>query len=107
MFSLKRTFSDLSLFRREYLRNRIGLFFALIFPIILILIFGAIFSGGNSSIQVYAQNQDNNSPTSVAFLNAMNVTGITQITIVPNNVNFSHYLLTHANSIGILIPSGF
>ena len=107
MFSLKRTFADLNLFRREYLRNRVGLFFALIFPVILILIFGAIFSGGSSTIQVYAQNQDNSSPASVAFLHAMNITGVTQITLVPNDVNFSHYLLARANSIGIVIPSGF
>jgi len=107
LFSLKRTFSDLNLFRREYLRNRVGLFFALIFPVILILIFGAIFSGGSSTIQVYAQNQDNSSATSVLFLNVMNSTNVTQITLVPSNVNFSHYLLTHANSIGIVIPNGF
>ena len=107
MFSFKRTFSDLNLFRREYLRNRIGLFFALIFPIILILIFGAIFSGGSSTVQVYAQNLDNNSTASVAFLHAMNSTNVTVITLVPANVNFTHYLLTHANSIGLVVPSGF
>jgi len=107
MFSLKRTFADLNLFRREYLRNRIGLFFALIFPVILILIFGAIFSGGSSTIQVYAQNQDNPSVASAYFLNALNSTNLVQITLVPNNINFSHFLLTHANSIGILIPKGF
>ena len=107
MVSFKRIFADFNVFRREYLRNRFGLFFALIFPIILILIFGAIFSGGSNTIQVYAQNQDNNSTASVAFLNAMNITGVTQITLVPTNVNFSHYLLSHANSIGILVPSGF
>lgn len=44
MASAKRIMADLRLFGRGYLRNRVGLFFGLIFPVILILIFGAIFS---------------------------------------------------------------
>ena len=60
MVSGKRIFSDFKVFSRGYLRNKFGLFFGLIFPVILILIFGAIFSGGSSgAINVYAQNQDN------------------------------------------------
>ncbi len=59
MVSVKRILADLSVFRRQYLRNRTGFFFALVFPVILIGIFGAIFSGGSSGpITVYAQNQD-------------------------------------------------
>jgi hypothetical protein len=48
MVSGKRIFSDFKVFSRGYLRNKFGLFFGLIFPVILILIFGAIFSGGSS-----------------------------------------------------------
>ena len=44
MGSGKRILSDFKVFSRGYLRNRFGLFFGLIFPVILILIFGAIFS---------------------------------------------------------------
>ena len=46
MVSGKRIISDFKVFSRGYLRNKFGLFFGLIFPVILILIFGAIFSGG-------------------------------------------------------------
>ena len=48
MASVKRTMADLRLYGRGYLRNSFGLFFGLIFPVILILLFGAIFSGGSS-----------------------------------------------------------
>ena len=59
MASGKRLLSDLRLFGRGYLRNVAGLFFGLIFPVILILIFGAIFSGNNTGeVTVYLQNQD-------------------------------------------------
>ena len=59
MVSGKRIYSDFKVFSRGYLRNKFGLFFGLIFPVILILIFGAIFSGGNAGkVNVYAQNQD-------------------------------------------------
>ena len=46
MVSAKRIASDFKVFSRGYLRNKFGLFFGLVFPVILILIFGAIFSGG-------------------------------------------------------------
>jgi ABC-2 type transport system permease protein len=95
-------------FRREYLRNRIGLFFALIFPVILILIFGAIFSGGSSgSITVYLQNQDASSPTSVAFINSLNSTKTIEVVSVDSSANLPQYLLAHSSSNGLIIPQGF
>ncbi|MHB8568460.1 MAG: ABC transporter permease [Nitrososphaerales archaeon] len=108
MPSVKRTFSDLNVFRREYLRNKTGFFFSLVFPIILIAIFGAIFSGGGGGpTTVYVQNQDSNSQISTAFMSAMNSTNITELIVVPVNVNFSQYLLDHSSSIGMVIPGGF
>ncbi|MFI5420792.1 MAG: ABC transporter permease, partial [Nitrososphaerales archaeon] len=107
MVSFKRIFSDLSIFRREYLRNRTGFFFALIFPIILILIFGAIFSGGSTGpIAVTAQNRDAG-PVGALFLRAMNSTNVTQISLLPNNESLPQYLQAHSGSVGILIPQNF
>ena len=72
MVSGKRIATDFKVFGRGYLRNKFGLFFGLIFPVILILIFGAIFSGGsNGTINVYTQNNDNG-PISSNFLTALN-----------------------------------
>ncbi len=100
-------FSDLNVFRREYLRNRIGLFFALIFPIILIVLFGAIFSSGNSGpINVYYQNHDSGQISS-QFLSALNQTKVVQVIRVDPSVNFTQYLLSNSFSEGMIIPSNF
>ncbi|MDA4130776.1 MAG: ABC transporter permease [Thaumarchaeota archaeon] len=107
MVSFKRIFSDLSIFRREYLRNRTGFFFALVFPIILILIFGAIFSGGGGGpITVHAQNHDTG-PVGTQFLRAMNSTNVTQIILLPNNQSLTQYLQSNSGSIGISISQNF
>ena len=59
MISGKRILADFKVYSRGYLRNRVGLFFGMVFPVILILIFGAIFSGNSSgTTTVYVQNQD-------------------------------------------------
>ena len=104
----KRILSDFKVFSRGYLRNRFGLFFGLIFPVILILIFGAIFSSSSTTINVYVQNQDTGpfaSPQmniAQQFLNQLNSSGVIQITLVPNSDNFTKYL---ADSISYLTAS--
>jgi ABC-2 type transport system permease protein len=114
MASGKRIFADFKVFSRGYLRNRFGLFFGLIFPVILILIFGAIFSGNsNGAINVYAQNQDAGpfaSPQmniASQFLSALNSSSTIKIITVPNSENFSKYLADHSSSDGIIIPENF
>ncbi len=106
MGGAKRFWADLVTFAHSYTRSRIGLFFGLAFPVILILLFGAIFSGnGSGTAQVYAQNLDNG-PVGSEFLGVLNQTGL-QITLVPSSQNFSQYLLSHSSSDGLVIPSTF
>ena len=114
MGSGKRILSDFKVFSRGYLRNRFGLFFGLIFPVILILIFGAIFSGsGTSAVNVYVQNQDTGpfaSPQmniAQQFLTSLNNSGTIKITMVPDSENFSKYLASQSASDGIIIPENF
>ena len=96
-------------FAKGYIRNPLGLFFALIFPVILILIFGAVFSNsGSSQVPLTVQNLDNNTPASVAFLQALNETGAVSVTVVSPNVgNLSTYLAHNDLSAGLVIPAGF
>jgi ABC-2 type transport system permease protein len=96
-------------FAKGFLRNPAGLFFSLIFPVILILIFGAVFSGtGTSKAPLTVENLDNNSPTSQAFLSALNSTGVLSVTVVPpQSDNFSTYLAAHSAVAGLVIPAGF
>lgn len=108
MANPRRIVSDLKIFARGYLRNKVGLFFSLVFPIILILLFGSIFSGGgNQPIQVYVQNLDPQGSASLQFIDALNNTGVVKPVLVDNSQDFSEYLLSHSASAGIQIPAGF
>src|SRR3990170_6532081 len=114
MGSGKRVIADLRLFGRGYIRNAAGLFFGLIFPVILILIFGAIFAGESSgTVTVYLQNQDTE-PISPPFMDisgnftqALNTTGTLNVQLVSASENFTKYLSDHSSSDGIIIPANF
>jgi len=96
-------------FAKGYLRNPLGLFMSLIFPVILILIFGAVFSNsGSAKVSLTVQNLDHGSPGSVAFLAALNDTGAVSIGLVAPDVgNLSTYLAQHGLGAGLVIPAGF
>lgn len=108
MGGTRRVLADLKVFVRGYTRSRIGLFFSLVFPIILILLFGAIFSGGNGGpINVYVENQDPGGVASQAFVHALNNNSTTKVTLVSQGQNLSQYLLAHSADQGVLIPQNF
>ncbi len=115
-FSFSRMSAELKVYARSNLRSREGFFFTLIFPIILILLFGAIFSGGGVSVAtVYVQNLDSG-PAGASFVAALNSTSnncspsaSTGLCLRPvaADQNFSQYLSSHSASDGIVVPSDF
>jgi ABC-2 type transport system permease protein len=111
MLSIRRVIADLDVTSRQFLRSRVGVFFSLIFPIVIMLIFGAIFSGGNGAVTAYVQNNDNAlgipTQTSAAFMSALNSTKVIQLVPVSPGTNFTQFLLSHSSSDGIVIPDGF
>ena len=111
MVSGKRIYSDFKVFSRGYLRNKFGLFFGLIFPVILILIFGAIFSSsGTGTIDVYAQNQDSGAfgqNIGESFLAALNESSTIRVITVNASDNFADYLAAHSAADGLIIPQNF
>lgn len=114
MASTKRILSDLKVFGRGYLRNKIGLFFGLIFPVILIALFGAIFSGNSSgTLTVYAQNQDTGPfltpqmDIASQLIYVLNHTGTMNIQLVSPSENFTAYLASKSAAEGIIIPANF
>ncbi len=104
-----RILADLKIVVRSYLRNPVALFFSLIFPIVLIALFGLIFSGaGNSPIPVQVLNLDHNSGTSQEFLSALNATNVVKIQFVDwNESKFAALLGQNDDPIGLVIPNGF
>jgi ABC-2 type transport system permease protein len=111
MVSGRRIFADFKVFSVGYLRNKFGLFFGLIFPVILILIFGAIFSGGGGgAVNVYAQNQDTGAfgqNIGDSFLTALNESSTIRVITVNGSENFVDYLAASSASDGIVIPPNF
>jgi ABC-2 type transport system permease protein len=96
-------------FAKGYIRNPIGLFFTLIFPIILILIFGAVFANtGSSAVPLYVENMDHNSAASIGFLAALNDTGAVQVNVIPTSSgNLSTWLAHNSEPAGLVVPTGF
>jgi ABC-2 type transport system permease protein len=110
MVSFRRIYVDFKVFSIGYFRNKFGLFFGLIFPVVLILIFGAIFSGESGPINVYAQNQDTGAfdqNIGNEFLTALNESSTMRVITVDVSENFADYLAAHSSSEGIIIPPNF
>ena len=92
---------------KSWWRSRGTVFWSLLFPIMLILIFGAIFSGtGSSSYTLYVQNQDHSSATT-QMLEGINKTGVLKITMVDDTENVTQYIKDHNIQALIVIPEGF
>lgn len=118
--SVRRTVADLKVFGRSYFRNIVGLFFGVVFPVIIIALFGAIFAGNGGAVTVYVQNKDSGplaAPQmniSAPFVAALNGTGINTNTtwlvtvqLVDPSENFTQYLAAHSASDGVIIPENF
>lgn len=97
-----------------------GLFFGVVFPVIIISLFGAIFAGNGGTVTVYVQNKDSGPVAvpqmniSAPFVAALNGTGINTNTTWPVTVqlvdpseNFTQYLAAHSASDGVIIPENF
>ena len=104
---MNRILADAKAFGKQYLRSRTGTFFALIFPVVIILLFGAIFSGtGSTTLPIYVQDLDH-TPTSNAFIFAMNRTGLLVYNPVPADANITDFIRANSVSLALLIPVGF
>jgi ABC-2 type transport system permease protein len=106
----RRVGADFLVFARGYIRNPVGLFFSLVFPIILIGLFGLIFSvTGTTATTVYTENLDHNSGASVAFLSALNQSAAVKIAVVSpvTNESFGTWLAQQGDTVGLIVPAGF
>ena len=106
---LRNIAADFRIVSRTYFRNPVALFFSLIFPIILISMFGLIFSStGGGTVTLVVLNEDHNSHDSVAFLAALNSTHVVTVQVVSvSTQNFSSYLGQNDQPTGLVIPDGF
>jgi ABC-2 type transport system permease protein len=105
---------------KNWMRSRTGLFFSIMFPILLLVVFGAIFSGvgGASQYSLFVQNLDlnaaNDAPTdlSATFIQALNNSETFSITEVPADANATEYARDALGPLGgnmriLVISKGF
>jgi len=100
---------------KEYLRNREALFFALLFPVILLVIFSAVFAGGSTEFTLYVQNNDlavDGEPTdlSTAYVDSLETTGPIDVKPVGADRNLSEWSReerTTDTQRVLVVPEGF
>lgn len=97
---------------RTWYRSKSTLFWTLAFPILLMLLFGAIFSVSNDPrFEFYIQNQDiisgEATPLSTTFITMLNETGVLNIKMVDSNENTADYIDEKGIEILLLIPVDF
>ena len=96
---------------KAFLRSKATLFWTLAFPIMLILIFGSIFSGmGEIEFELYVQNldgEDDQSEWSKIFLEGLENTGYINIKNVPKDSDVKSYMDENDIKRLVVIPENF
>jgi ABC-2 type transport system permease protein len=105
--NLKFIKTDLHLSIRSWLRSKGTVFWTILFPILLILIFGAIFSGQDDIEYSLAVQNFDETELSGQFINIMNESTFFEITTVKNNADIVNYMQENDFKIGLQIPSDF
>lgn len=104
---MSRILADLKAFGLQYIRSPIGAFFALIFPLILILVFGAVFSQ-TEDVEVPLPVQDlDGTNKSAEFMGILNSTGTLKVSMIPASVDIEEYIKDNSLPIALQIPEGF
>lgn len=97
---------------RVWFRSKHTLFWTFAFPILLMLLFGAIFSvSEDPRFTFYVQNQDlingEPSPLSATFVYMLNETGVLKLKMVDPAANTAEYIDEEGVKMMLLIPEGF
>ncbi|MDD1770807.1 MAG: ABC transporter permease [Methanomassiliicoccales archaeon] len=103
---MSRFLADLKSYARQYTRSKAGMFFTFIMPIMLMALFGAMFSQTTSAVSLPVQNLDDG-PASIQFLDALNQSGVVKVEMVPASADLGAYIKDHSLSIALKIPVGF
>lgn len=98
---------DLILSIKQWLRSKGTVFWTLLFPVLLILIFGAIFSSGTEvEFDLVIQDLDDSDFSEEFVSNLNNITGVNVIHL-DKNKDVVDYMLDEDKRVGLVIPEGF
>jgi ABC-2 type transport system permease protein len=105
--SVTRILAEVKSYGKQYMRNKSAAFFSFAFPVLMILIFGAMFgSGGVGKITIQVQNLDDGY-YSTAIMDMMNKTTLVTIKMIPSEVNLTNYIKDKSLDVAILFPADF
>lgn len=109
---MRRILMEFKGFMKIWARSRGTIFFTIAFPVIFILVFGAIFGQtGTSRFDLHLQNLDVVDGTltqlSEAFVDLLNQTDALNIIEVGRNVNVTDYIKEKGVMRLLIIPEGF
>ena len=105
--NLKFIKTDLLLAIRSWLRSKGTVFWTILFPILLIMIFGAIFSGANETKYNLVFQDLDGSTESANFTKFLDATKIFEIKKIGKNVDIADFMKEEDISVGLQIPEGF
>lgn len=104
---MSRLLADLKAFGTQYIRSPVGAFFALGFPVILILVFGSVFSQTSETVvPIEVQDLDGTSQ-SAQFLAHLNNTTVLELSMIPQDADLHEYIKEHSLPFALQIPEGF
>jgi ABC-2 type transport system permease protein len=104
---MNRILVDLKAAGKQYLRSKVGAFFTFVFPILLVLLFGAIFTASQSGkVTIPIQNLDEGM-YGAEFVKALNQTGLVNVKEVPADQNLTEYIKNNSLAVALFIPSDF
>jgi len=92
---------------KGWIRSRGTIFWSIVFPVMLILIFGAIFSGtDNPTYTIYVQDLDESS-WSQNYVDTLKNISVLEVENIPKEINIIEYIKEKDLRGALLIPKGF
>ena len=102
-----RMLADMIAFGKQYTRSTVTMFFAFAFPILLILIFGAIFTNvGSQKIDLHVQNLDQGE-FSEMYISFLENTTLFTLKEIPSDEDIESYISNNSLTVALYIPPDF
>ena len=92
---------------KGWMRSRGTIFWAIVFPVLLILMFGAIFSGSDNPTYTLEVQDLDNSTWSHTYLDMLENISILKIKTISNNATITEYIQENDLRGALVIPKGF
>jgi ABC-2 type transport system permease protein len=103
----KRVAANLSVNMKEWVRNKAAMFWTILFPVLLIVMFGFIFAGeGETTYDLPIQNNDGGF-WSANLTDVLNDTGLFDVKMVNPNEDPDDYVLDQNANFMLIIPEGY